>query len=381
MSSLTIEMGLRRKRGNSPEMPEQLASRDDVTLAQKQRLAMLAKMGLGPVGGSGSAAASRSSAVVPAASEPAYPPAMDRRQQMLEKERRFREEQERQEAAEEAAEMERLQKTKAKSRGGMQRLGPVLAREEDIPQFPPAPAQVPEPKSSLWENPPPAVRPKPGQMQLKISQDMADRVKAAAPEAKEDKKEEESSSDDDDGDANDVAKDVLAQIALQKKAAAAKAEKKRQEEERKKAGKKKKRKRGRDDDEGDDGAYDEDDRSEDEYARYDQVLRDVSASSKPAMVVESVKGKVSLANKGMTDADLERRFLMQDSRNSGSLMTEEQVLKMIRREKTDKGGASNEGSAARRVQRELAEWAAAKEQQRQRVKSPHRFERMVVARK
>lgn len=83
--------------------------------------------------------------------------------------------------------------------------------------------------------------------------------------------------------------------------------------------------------------------------------------------------------RNMTDLDLERRFSMQESQGHGSLMTEEEVLRMIRKEKQERG--SQAGSASRRVQRELAEWAAAKEQQRARVKSPHRFERMVVSRK
>merc|ERR1712107_792158 len=101
------------------------------------------------------------------------------------------------------------------------------------------------------------------------------------------------------------------------------------------------------------------------------------------MVVESVKGKMSNANRHLTDADLERRFQMQDTRPEGSLMTEEQVLRMIRKEKQERGGPTGAGTAAatRRIQRELAEWAAAKEQQRARIKSPHRFERMVVARR
>merc|ERR1712232_172169 len=104
---------------------------------------------------------------------------------------------------------------------------------------------------------------------------------------------------------------------------------------------------------------------------------------KPQMVIESVKGKVSNANRHLTDADLERRFQMQDHRPEGSLMTEEQVLRMIRQEKKDVNAGSGPGSASasRRIQRELAEWEAKKEEQRTRVKSPHRFERMVVARR
>lgn len=101
-----------------------------------------------------------------------------------------------------------------------------------------------------------------------------------------------------------------------------------------------------------------------------------------------IKGKVSTANKGMTDADLERRFSQQqqDSQSSagdGSLMTEEQVLMIIRREKAERGAGGERGgaSASRRVQRELDEWAEKKAHQRARVKSPTRFERMVIARK
>lgn len=376
MSSLTIEMGLRRRRGNSPTMPDQLAGRDDVTLAQKQRLAMLAKMGVGPIAGAVPSEGGRRLSSSQAIEMTPGPPMPDRRALLLEKERRFREQQEREQELEEQAALARQAKNKKRA-GGMARLGPVMPREDEVPQFPPAPAQVPTPRGP-WENDGAPVRPRPtGMMQVKIPQDMAERTKAPEPE-----KEESSSEDEKDDGADALARDVLAQIAAQKRAMAVKAEKRKQEEERKKQGKKKKRKRDRDDNvqeqREDDDAYDEDDDASDD-AGYERLRRD-SASSKPMpMVVDCVKGKVSLDNKNFTDADLERRFQQQESsRSTAGLMTEEQVLKMIQKEKKTQGPA---GSASRRVQRELAEWAAAKEQQRQRVKSPHRFERMVVSRK
>merc|ERR1712045_141460 len=59
--------------------------------------------------------------------------------------------------------------------------------------------------------------------------------------------------------------------------------------------------------------------------------------SKQMMVVESVKGKVSTANRNFTDADLERRFQLHEGKSSdGSLMTEEEVLRLLRREKQDR---------------------------------------------
>lgn len=77
-------------------MPDHLANRSDMTLAQKQRLAVLARMGVGPV-------------AVPAArtappahySERSIPPELDhkldRKVALLERERRIREQEEQRE--------------------------------------------------------------------------------------------------------------------------------------------------------------------------------------------------------------------------------------------------------------------------------------------
>jgi len=293
---------------------------------------------------------------------------VDRKAALLEKERRFREAEERQQELEAFEEQQRREKrAKAQGRVGIQRLGMVMPREDDIPQFLPAPMQVPPPKTET-------------KMEIKISKETAERAKGpSAEEAKEDVEDE-----DEDEDAEDQ---VLAFLRMEK-AKKVKAAKTPQEEQKAKPAKKK-RKRTRGGvgvGEHEELAGDDDDGPEEGAAAPEEAWepppmrqRD-GGVSKQLMVVESVKGKVSTANRNFTDADLERRFSMQEAQGHGSLMTEEEVLRMIKKEKQERGGPA-QGSASRRVQRELAEWAAAKEQQRARVKSPHRFERMVVSRK
>lgn len=95
------------------------------------------------------------------------------------------------------------------------------------------------------------------------------------------------------------------------------------------------------------------------------------------MVVVNVKGMVSNNNKGMTDADLERRFQMPESSNKGSLMSEEQVMRMMNRER----GEKNSVATKRRIQREQAEWQEKIKEHKARESNPARFERMVVGRK
>mmetsp|Transcript_39219 Transcript_39219/g.92334 ORF Transcript_39219/g.92334 Transcript_39219/m.92334 type:complete len:365 (-) Transcript_39219:44-1138(-) len=364
MTSLTVELGLRRKRGNDPEIPEQLASRQDVTLAQKQRLAMLAKMGLGPAGGS-----LPQRLAVADDSEPRAMPAsgtasstLDRRRALLERERKARELEEMAHEEEERLERERRAK-QARGSLGIQKLGPVMARKEEIPQFLPSPAQVSTPAASSSES----------KLQVNISRATLERVKAAAVPAEADAE--------DDDDADDAAPEdkKLDEASQQKKRAAA------DEAQRQKAKKKKAKRHGREDDDRDerrrqdDEAVDDDEDSDERSRDAEKKAAAAAGAGSRSMVVDSVKGKVSNANRNFTDADLERRFQEREREASASsLMTEEEVLKMIRKEKTEKGAA---GSAARRIQRDLAEWAATKEQARQRVKSPHRFERMVVSRK
>jgi len=92
------------------------------------------------------------------------------------------------------------------------------------------------------------------------------------------------------------------------------------------------------------------------------------------MHVESVKGKVSNANKGFTDAELERRFGPREVGSASSLMTEEQVLAMMRR---GKKGKSESDWASRRAQRELAEWTSVKAQRM--ARTTEEKERLVVS--
>jgi len=394
MSSLTIEMGMRRKRGNSPEIPRELAGRDDMTLAQKQRMAVMAKMGVGPIAPSMPAMRDMPSLVASEIASARGPPPTDRKAALLEQERRFREQQEKEEEAEELAMQEKL--AKRGRRPGMARLGPVQPREDEIPSFLPAPMQVPAKKEMT--------------MVVKISKETAERARQAdmAKEVEEDDSESEAEDQ------------VLAFLRMEKAKKNAKTVTPvvpPQKEQNPKPGKKKrKRTRGREGEGGEEWYAGDDDFGEEEgegefdpmlearvqhadreglvgdciwraqEARGGEPIPRLPATfsdggvSKKMMVIDSVKGKVSTANRNFTDADLERRFSIQDSAGHGGLMSEEQVLKMIRKEKQDRGAAVD-GSAARRVQRELAEWAAAKEQQRARVKSPHRFERMVVSRK
>mmetsp|Transcript_14924 Transcript_14924/g.34015 ORF Transcript_14924/g.34015 Transcript_14924/m.34015 type:complete len:375 (+) Transcript_14924:56-1180(+) len=374
MTSLTVELGLRRKRGNSPTIPDQLANRQDVTLAQKQRLAMLAKMGLGPAGGAGpppssrlpssdDVAESRASGAAPSSSN-------DRRRALLERERRARELEELA-FQEEEERLERDRKAKqARPNLGIQKLGPVMARKEEIPQFLPSPAQVSAPPDA--------------KMQVNISRATMERVKAATVPLGEVAVE------------NDV-DDVLANeedLLPEEKSPGPPLDKKRTaspgEAQRQKAKKKKAKRTVRDEDDKDerrrkDDEEWEDDEDSEDVEKKSSILSSLlpptsSQNNKRQMVVESIKGKVTTANRNFTDADLEKRFQVneRDGIHGGSLMTEEEALRMIRKEKNEKGAA---GSAARRIQRDLAEWAATKELQRQRVKSPHRFERMVVSRK
>lgn len=303
---------------------------------------------------------------------------MDRKAAMLEKERRFREQEEK--AQEDEAFLSLPKKRPRGMGGGMQRLGPVMPREDDIPQFLPAPMQVPAPKPQ-------------GKMEIKISQETVASVSKASAE----KAENDDEDDDDDDDDEQPEDQVLAFLRMEKakktkaaKPAAAQAQA--QDEAKPKPVKKKRKPRKRGDGEGEEWAEQEEDElgEEDdnpeawlEPQHVQNLMRQRDGGvSKQMMVIDSVKGKVSTANRNFTDADLERRFSMQEQQagGHGSLMSEEQVLKMLQKEKQDKPNAAA-GSATRRVQRELAEWAAAKEQQRQRVKSPHRFERMVVSRK
>jgi len=325
-------------------MPAQIASRDDMTLAQKQRLAVLAKMGVGPVASPGERSARPLNQTVDRIEGP---PPVDRRAVLLERERRMREQEEKQREEEERIEAEKAKKKeKRKNTSGLARLGPVMPREEDIPQFLPAPAKEPSLPPRRYQE-------------------------GSERRAEDDGDDEEDEAPEHPSSASGAGARTIRIVQS--------------EELRQRLGagtKKKKRKRVREDGAG------EELQGDDDYEDDEEPMPEVVPPRKPreggiskqSMVVESVKGKVSHANKNLTDADLERRFQLHDNqRDTGSLMTEEEVLRLIRKERKEK--QPNFGSAARRVQRELAEWETAKEVQRARVKSPHRFERMVVARK
>jgi len=112
-----------------------------MTLAQKQRLAVLAKMGVGPIAPPAERAAPRTEIKESIGG----PPPVDRRAILLERERRMREQEEKQREEEEKL-LEEKRKKKQVKFSGISRLGPVMPREDDIPQFLPAPAQEPEPR-------------------------------------------------------------------------------------------------------------------------------------------------------------------------------------------------------------------------------------------
>lgn len=362
VSSFSAILGFQRRREDEPPpVPDALAARNDMTLAQKQRLTVMAKMG-----------------VIPEHHGPSVghwldsvPFVRDRRAEMLERERRMRDEQE--EIGEEQAASIFERRAKRVTPGvlsimGVRSLGQVMPREG--PQVPVVPAQLHEPK----------------QVTLRISKDIslpkstAERAAKVGAAFQEDAAEDESSS----GDDQKKKQDEYRRKEREKRAAAAKLEREKELKQRQQ-GKKKKKKRGRDGDPDEDWQGDE---SEEEEVDIPRLVEASSSRAQMMVFNDLIKGKVSTANKGMTDADLERRFSQQqqDSQSSagdGSLMTEEQVLMIIRREKAERGAGGERGgaSASRRVQRELDEWAEKKAHQRARVKSPTRFERMVIARK
>jgi len=342
-------------------------------LAQKQRLAVLAKMGVGPI----APPVERSAPRTEIRDSIGGPPPVDRRAILLERERRMRDQEEKQREEEEKLLEEKQRKKKTVKFSGLSRLGPVMPREEDIPQFLPAPAQEPEPRRYRDEraehakaNEPEDEREDAGQKALATPKQ--DKKRAATEEEqmlrllREHKQQQQQQQQNQHQQQQQLLQQQLQQLQQ--------------------GPRKKKKKKVREDGgewQGEDEDWDEEERQDDPQQPPLPLplprKRD-GGISKQTMVVESVKGKVSHANKNLTDADLERRFPLFDSGGSGGpLMSEEEVLRLIRKERKEKG--SSTGSAARRVQRELAEWENAKEVQRARVKSPHRFERMVVARK
>merc|ERR1740121_1393465 len=187
-------------------------------------------MGVGPVAGQAPAAirdapqlAISSAVSREAQSLKGGPPLFDRKAALLEKERRFREAEERQQEMEAFEEQQRREKkAKASGKVGIQRLGPVMPREDDIPQFLPAPMQVPPPAKSETK------------MEIKISKETAERAKGVSAEAAKEKLEE---AEDDESDAEDQ---VLAFLRMEK----AKTAMEKEEQKPKPAKKKRKRTRG-----------------------------------------------------------------------------------------------------------------------------------------
>merc|ERR1719433_380624 len=150
------------------------------------------------------------------------------------------------------------------------------------------------------------------------------------------------------------------------------------ERRRKKTKRKKHKRRGSSESDDDKSAsQDEPDEAESRLDRMPENARKQARDggiSWTMMHVESVKGKVSNANKGFTDADLEKRFGPRESASSNSLMTEQEVLAMM---KKDRKGKPESDWAMRRAQKELAEWTEIKAQRMARASDEK--ERLVVS--
>merc|ERR1712129_437915 len=162
----------------------------------------------------------------------------------------------------------------------------------------------------------------------------------------------------------------------------------------KKKGKKRKKTKRRDyddEDEDDEKAWSDEDESEDQ-ANHGDASRNPDATERARaqaresgkiyknMVCESVKGMVSTNYKGFTDADLQRRFQLPDNKSNSSLMTEEQVKKLI----NNKRGVKNSVATASRIEREQQEWQDRLQKHKDMetgVHSNSRFERTCVGRK
>mmetsp|Transcript_63756 Transcript_63756/g.120699 ORF Transcript_63756/g.120699 Transcript_63756/m.120699 type:complete len:371 (+) Transcript_63756:100-1212(+) len=367
-------LGHASRRTEEPPIPQYLG--DDVTQVQKKRLALLAKMGLGPNMKSGGAQVRAPSPPKPAALEDASrgPPSLhDRKAALLERERRVREQEEKEREQEEKEERER----RAKKRSvGLRPLGPVQPREETLTPTPITMAIREPPKSS----------PKSHKMELKISADTAERARgiSSAGASASDSAAMPSAPEADDSE-EDMEVWALAALRAAKQPPVKKPPPPAPvQAEPKKKGKKRKRRR-KDDDEDEDG--DDDDLEDDEEdaaaslpttALAQATAKQVRAENPyKKMVVDSVKGKVSNAYKGFTDADLERRFGFSQAGSGGGLMSEEQVLAMINKEKREK----NPVAAARRIQREQAEWIEERAKHAARESQKNRERLVVSARK
>mmetsp|Transcript_44520 Transcript_44520/g.80607 ORF Transcript_44520/g.80607 Transcript_44520/m.80607 type:complete len:452 (-) Transcript_44520:122-1477(-) len=352
----------------------------------------------------------------------------ERRFAMIEQERRLRMQEEQKRQQEEDDAKDRFRKS-TRNRAGLVSLGAVQARPESLGRFP-TPASAPV--ASVFESGPPMQ--KKGRMEVKISARTVESVAAARvveapaalPKVKEsrssdgdDKQEsarrfqesvprsaappaaaaaapEPEDSEDDEPPASPVRAapaapglsaeaQVLAELRAQRRQAEAREARRQAEAEGKKKGKKRKKTKKKDDSECE--GSEEDMASEDsgEQESRDRLAtvqarkqsRDGGISWKVMEGAgQSVKGMVSSDNKRMTDAELERRFAAQDNQSgSHGLMSEEQVKKMLQKEKISKGDVNSSW----RAQKELEEWTKMKEQKMSRAGNDK--ERLVVSRK
>jgi len=114
-----------------------------------------------------------------------------------------------------------------------------------------------------------------------------------------------------------------------------KEEKKRrkEEEKRKKQEEKEKKKDKEESEDGKSGSSD-DEKKKEAAANFKQVMK--GDETKRMHWGESVKGRVSSDYKGMTDAELEKRFQSSSSKSGEKLMTEQEVLAMLKKSNKSK---------------------------------------------
>lgn len=415
------------------EIPDHLGS--EVTFDQKKRLARLAKMGIGPVAkplgrASAQPAPASDDAGAAARQEDRAPPEererrirqqlQERRAAMLEHERRLRAQEEVRRQEEERELREREDQKKKKSRAGLSSLGAVMPREA-VPQpaRPAYPAPAPAVAGAFEEvetaapaalrrvaaaasgaaSPlaPAAVGGAVARLEVKISSETAERVGGASSSAAGGASGEAarrfregaaeaaaaaSAGDAENGEDGEVSAEAQVLAALRAKRSATGAASTTEEERRRK--KKRRKKAAKRDDEKErpdsEDSYEveeEEPHVERPNAHALKQARDGGISWK-MMNVESVKGKVSNDNKHMTDADLERRFGSREAAEPASgMMTEEQVLAMMQKERK---GQRDTQSSARRAKKELAEWTQLKAQKMART-GPDDKERLVVSRR
>lgn len=373
----------RPQRGKSPPIPMNVNEREDMTLAQKKRIAVWATMGLIP-------GENRQPDLSPPRYRPRSPPKggtvlPNKRALLLEREKKLREQQDK----EEQPELEEQQRRFKKRAGGMQSLGVVMPREEvkvsfigGVPREGRSAPSAPEPDEDDDDDDALEAGPvcscgkrfRPG---AKFCSECGAKNDAVAFTGSASemvssilRKEREAA-------VAPAAFDVAIKEGRQR-AEKAKQQAPKPDQKRKKA-KKKKRKSARESDEDEDESddLDDDDRREEEGPKLTDEERRMAreGGAYRNMVVPSVKGMVSNDYKGFTDADLERRFATHQSSSDAGLMSEKEAMALVRREKSDKGNISG----AKRVQRELAEWQN-KKRERMARRSRSR-EHLVVGRK